>query len=98
LVRNDLDFLVLVFKFLHQNRNSGLELFDFNFIENFLSLISDLSQFVLPVLSHCGNFILEILLLVLCLLDVLACDSGVHACCILLGLEDEISLQVHELG
>ena len=98
MVRHNLDFLILVFEFLHQNRYSGLELFDFNFVEDFLGLISDLSQFVLPVLSHGGNFILKILLLVLCLLDVLACDSRVHACCILLGLEDEVSLQVHELG
>ena len=59
--------------------------------------MAGVSEYLLPLLSHLNDVLVEVVLAILSLLNILCRNGRVQTESIFLSLHDEVSLQVHEL-
>ena len=97
LVRDLLNLIILVRELASQDRDSCLELFELSLVEGLLRLLASVTEYLLPLLGHLDDMLVEVVLAILSLLDILSRNGRVQTEGVFLSLHDEVSLQVHEL-
>mmetsp|Transcript_24950 Transcript_24950/g.31111 ORF Transcript_24950/g.31111 Transcript_24950/m.31111 type:complete len:370 (-) Transcript_24950:873-1982(-) len=96
LLRDLLDLFLFVLELAVEDRDSSLELLQLSLIEDNLGLRAHLVQFLLPLGRDLCDLALKLALPAFSLLDVERRHGRVESLSVLLGLHNQVSLQVHE--